>query len=152
MRTGLQLPRPMHALGKMIQAYGEGVPFVITGTDWPTRDGSGLRDYIHVWDLATAHVATLTQFDALARSVTAINLGTGTGSTVRELLGAFNHVADRPVEVREAGRRPGDVAGAYTRIDRAVRLLGWRPQYDVAEGIRHSLQWAAIRNDMLPTA
>jgi UDP-glucose 4-epimerase len=55
-RTGLQLRRPTHALGKMIQALDEDVPFVITGTDWPTRDGSGIRDYIHVWDLATAHV------------------------------------------------------------------------------------------------
>jgi UDP-glucose 4-epimerase len=152
MRTGLQLRRPTHALGKMIQAYEEGVPFVITGTDWPTRDGSGIRDYIHVWDLATAHVAALTRFDTLAGPVTAINLGTGTGTTVRELLDAFNQVADRPVEAREAGRRPGDVVGAYTRIDRAVRLLGWRPQYDITDGIRHSLQWAAIRDAMLPGA
>ena len=65
MRTGLQLARPTHALGKMIQAQEEGVPFLITGTDYPTRDGSGLRDYIHVWDLATAHVAALNRFDAL---------------------------------------------------------------------------------------
>ena len=152
MRTGLQLRRPTHALGKMIQAYEEGIPFVITGTDWPTRDGSGIRDYIHVWDLATAHVAALTRFDTLPGPVTVINLGTGTGTTVRELLNAFNQVAGRRVEAREAGRRPGDVAGAYTRIDRAVRLLGWRPQYDVADGIRHSLRWAAIRDDILPTA
>lgn len=152
MRTGLLLPRPTHALGKMIQALEEDVPFVITGTDWPTRDGSGIRDYIHVWDLASAHVAALTRFDILPGPVSVINLGTGTGTTVRELLDAFNQVADRPVEAREAGRRPGDVAGAYTRIDRAVRLLGWRPRYDVAEGIRHSLQWAAIRDDVLPMA
>jgi UDP-glucose 4-epimerase len=152
MRTGLQLRRPTHALGKMIQAQEEGVPFVITGTDWPTRDGSGIRDYIHVWDLATAHVAALTRFDTLPGPVTAINLGTGTGTTVRELVDTFNRVSDRPVQAREAGRRPGDVAGAYTRIDRAVRLLAWRPQYDVADGIRHSLQWTAIRDDILPTA
>jgi UDP-glucose 4-epimerase len=150
MRTGLQVRRPTHALGKMIQAQEDGVPFVITGTDWPTRDGSGIRDYIHVWDLATAHVAALTRFDALPGPVTAINLGTGTGTTVRELLGMFNRVSDRPVQAREAGRRPGDVAGAYTRIDRAARLLGWQPQYDVADGIRHSLQWAAIRDEILP--
>jgi UDP-glucose 4-epimerase len=58
-------------------------------------------------------------------------------------------VADQPVEAREAGPRPGDVAGAYTRIGRAERLLAWRPQYDIAEGIRHSLQWAALRDDVL---
>jgi UDP-glucose 4-epimerase len=149
MRTGLQLRRPTHALGKMIQAQDEGVPFLITGTDWPTRDGSGIRDYIHVWDLATAHVAALTRFDALPGPVTAINLGTGTGTTVRELLAAFNRVGGHPVEAHEAPRRPGDVAGAFTRVGRAERLLGWRARYDVAEGIRHSLQWAARRDEML---
>jgi UDP-glucose 4-epimerase len=149
MRTGLQLPQPTHALGKMIQAQEEGVPFVITGTDWPTRDGSGIRDYIHVWDLATAHVAALTRFDALPGPVTVINLGAGTGTTVRELLDMFNRVSDRPIGAREAGRRPGDTAGAYTRTGRALSLLAWRPQYDIADGIRHSLQWAAIRDDML---
>ena len=149
MRTGLQMPRPGHALGKMIQARDDGVPFLITGTDYPTRDGSGIRDYIHVWDLAHAHVAAVAKFDALPGRAPAINLGTGTGTTVRELLDAFNRVVGRPIEAREAARRPGDVAGAYTRIDRAMRLLDWRPQYDIAEGIRHSLEWAAVRDDVL---
>ena len=149
MRTGLQLRRPTHALGKMIQAHDEDVPFVITGTDWPTRDGTGLRDYVHVWDLATAHVAALTRFDTLPEHVTVINLGTDAGTTVRELLEMFNRVSNRPIRAREAGRRPGDTVGAYTRIDRAVRLLGWRPQYNATEGIRDSLQWAAIRDEVL---
>ncbi len=149
MRTGLALRQPTHALGKMIQAHEEGVPFQITGTDWPTRDGSGIRDYIHVWDLAAAHVAALTRFDALPGPVTVINLGSGTGTTVRELLAAFNLVADHPVEGRDGARRPGDVAGAYTRAGRAGQLLGWQPRYDITEGIRHSLQWAALRNEIL---
>ena len=149
MRTGLQSARPTHALGQMIRARAEGVPFVITGTDWPTKDGTGLRDYVHVWDLAEAHVAALKQFDSLPGPVTAINLGTGTGTTVRELADAFNRVSDQPIQVRGAGRRPGDVAGGYTRVNRAERLLGWRAQRDVAEGIRQSLQWAAIRDEVL---
>ena len=85
-----------------------------------------------------------------ARPATAVNRGAGTGTTVRELLAAFNRVPGRPVEVREAGRRPGDAVGACSRIDRAERLLGWRPQYDLAEGISHSLQWAALRKEILP--
>ena len=149
MRTGLQLRRPTHCLGKMIQAAEDGVPFLVTGTDYPTRDGSGIRDYVHVWDLAAAHVAALGRFDAWPGPATVINLGTGTGTTVRELLDAFNRVADRPVQARDAARRPGDVAGAYTRTDRARLLLGWQAQHDITEGIRHSLQWAAIRDEVL---
>jgi len=150
MRTGLQLARPTHALGQMIRAHQEGVPFEITGTDWPTRDGTGLRDYVHVWDLAAAHVAALRRFDSLPGQTAAFNLGSGTGTTVRELLAAFIEVTGRPVQVREAGRRPGDMAGACTRIGRAERLLGWRLRYDIAEGINHSLQWAALREQILP--
>jgi UDP-glucose 4-epimerase len=153
MRTGLQLRRPSHALGKMIEAWEDGVPFLLTGTDYPTRDGTGIRDYLHVWDLATAHVRALARFDAIATGTgghTAVNLGTGTGTTVRELLDAFNSLTGRPIQVIEAPRRPGDVAGAYTRTDRARRLLGWHAQYSIAEGIKHSLQWAAIRDELLP--
>ncbi|MGH3242893.1 MAG: UDP-glucose 4-epimerase GalE [Spirillospora sp.] len=155
MRTGLQLPRPSHALGKMIQARDEGRPFTITGTGWPTRDGSGIRDYVHVQDLAAAHLAALTRFDTLLPGTagsTAINLGTGTGTTVRELLDAFNQVVDTPITAAETGPRPGDVAGAYTRSDRAARLLDWAPHYSLTEGIAHSLQWAAQRDQILNTA
>jgi len=151
MRTGLQVPKPTHALGKMMQAQEEHAPFRITGTDYPTRDGSGIRDYIHVWDLATAHVAAIKEFDAVlsANTSTVINLGTGVGTTVRELLDAFNSVASTPIQAQNAPRRPGDIAGAYTRIDRARRLLDWQPEYRITQGIQHSLQWAAVRGAML---
>ena len=95
-------------------------------------------------------MAALGRFDALPGPATAINLVTDRGTTVRELADAFNRVADSPIQVREAGRRPGDVVGAYTRIGRAERLLGWRARYDIADGIRHSLQWAAVRDEILP--
>ena len=149
MRTGLQLRQPTHALGSMILAHDQDVPFLITGTDYPTRDGSGLRDYIHIWDLAAAHLAALSRFDALPGPALAINLGTGRGTTVRELLAEFNRAVERPVPAGEAPRRPGDIAGAFTRIDRAERLLGWAPQYDLHDGIRHSLQWAVARDEIL---
>ena len=78
-----------------------------------------------------------------------INLGTGTGTTVRELLDAFNSVTDTPIASEDADSRPGDVAGAYTRSDRARQLLSWNPRYTVADGIGHSLRWAAVRDEML---
>jgi UDP-glucose 4-epimerase len=152
MRTGLQLARPSHALGQMIMRSENGDAFQITGTDYPTRDGSGIRDYIHVWDLASAHLAALTGFDGLlagSAGSAAINLGTGRGTTVRELLSEFNRCVDRPVAAADAPRRPGDVAGVYARNDLAVKRLSWRTEYSIAEGIRHSLQWADRRNQVL---
>jgi UDP-glucose 4-epimerase len=151
LRSGLQDRYPSHALGKLIQAHQAGEAFQITGTDYPTRDGSGIRDYVHVWDLATAHLAALRSFDSALAGATsvAINLGTGTGTTVRELVAAFNSVVESPVAVVEAPRRPGDPAGAFTRSQRARQLLDWEPAHSLADGIRDSLRWAAVRDSLL---
>ncbi|GAA1962331.1 UDP-glucose 4-epimerase GalE [Catenulispora subtropica] len=151
-RTGNPNPNPSHVLGKMITAYESDEPFHITGVDWPTRDGSAIRDYIHVWDLAEAHVAALRNFDAIVARHSAgevpyevINLGTGDGTTVRELADAFQDVVPGELEVKTAPRRPGDVIGAYTGTAKARRLLGWAPKFTVAEGIRDALTWARVR-------
>lgn len=154
MRSGLQVRRPTHALGKMIEAMTNGEEFAITGVAWPTRDGSGIRDYIHVWDLAQAHIEALRRFDTLvAASDTpgyqVVNLGTGRGTTVRELLASFEAVTGRPLPSVETGPRPGDNAGAYTRSDRAARLLEWRPRFSLEEGISHTLQWFERRDSVL---
>jgi UDP-glucose 4-epimerase len=151
LRSGLQLRCPSHALGKLIEAHQSGEAFQITGTDYPTRDGSGIRDYVHVWDLASAHVAALRSFDRVLGDATsaAINLGTGTGTTVRELVAAFNSVVSPPVAAVEAPRRPGDPAGAFTRSERARRLLGWQPVHSLANGISDSLRWAEVRDSVL---
>ena len=153
MRTGLQIPAPSHALGKLIEAHRDGVPFRVTGVDYPTRDGSGIRDYVHVWDLAGAHLRALEVFDTLFADdlrYNVINLGSGTGTTVFELVEAFNQVVDVPVPVERATRRPGDQAGAFTRSSRAAELLGWRAEHSVADGIRDTLAWFAQRDRVLP--
>jgi UDP-glucose 4-epimerase len=153
MRTGLQSHRPTHLLGKLIEAVDEGTVFEITGTGWATRDGTGIRDFIHVWDLAGAHVAAIQRFDTLlppGGGYQVINLGTGRGTTVREMVSAFESVVGTTLTKREVGPRPGDVAGAYTLNDRARRLLGWTPQLTLEEGIRHSLEWAKLRDKVLP--
>ncbi|MET8526499.1 UDP-glucose 4-epimerase GalE [Micromonospora sp. NPDC005172] len=153
LRTGLQVATPSHALGRLMQAHQTGVPFSVNGLDWPTRDGSGLRDYVHVWDLADAHLRALDRFDDIfavgGAPHTALNLGSGTGTTVLELVAAFNAVVDRPVLVREAPRRPGDTAGAFTRSRRAWEVLGWRAQRDLSTGIVDSLAWHDRRGQVL---
>lgn len=145
LRTGLQNPTPSHVLGRIMQAHAAGEPFTITGTDWPTRDGSGLRDYIHVWDLALAHVAAVQQFDDVASTADpyqVINVGTGDGVTVRELLSAFERVTGATLPVVEVERRAGDQAGAYAIVDRAAELLDWTAQRSVDDGVRDALSWA----------
>jgi UDP-glucose 4-epimerase len=154
MRTGLQIRRPTHVLGKMILAAENGDPFTLTGTDWPTRDGSGIRDYIHVWDLALAHVQALRRFEKVlpadgGKRYEAINVGTGAGITVRELLGAFEEVLGRPIPTVEVGRRPGDSPGCYARTERVGELLDWRATLSVTDGIRHSLRWSRMLGSVL---
>ncbi|MCP2327385.1 UDP-glucose 4-epimerase [Hamadaea flava] len=148
MRTGLQIRNPSHVLGNLIRAWERGERFTITGIEWPTRDGSAIRDYVHIWDLAEAHVAAVREFDAVAgkanRVHQVINLGSGRGTTVRELLAAFEHVTGARLTLREDRPRPGDTAGSFSRNDLAQRLLGWRPKFTTEEGIRHSLEWRAI--------
>jgi UDP-glucose 4-epimerase len=139
----------------MIEAVETGTPFLITGTDFETRDGTGIRDYIHVWDLARAHVAALRKFDSVLDGwpgrYVVINVGTGRGTTVRELVDAMESVRGLPLATVEAERRPGDVAGAFTRVDRARKLLDFECAYSVTDGIRHAQAWAAIRQSRLGT-
>ncbi|MBN9188286.1 MAG: UDP-glucose 4-epimerase GalE [Microbacterium sp.] len=145
MRTGLQTHTPSHVLGRLISAWRSGEPFTVTGTDWPTRDGSGLRDFIHVWDLARAHVDAIRRFDVVTgdgHPYRAINVGAGTGTTVRELVAAFAAVVGEAPQVVDGPRRPGDSAGGYAVVDAAWTLLGWRAELDVAQGIRDSLAWS----------
>ena len=153
MRTGLQDPSPTHALGKLIEASTQDRAFTITGTDWPTRDGSGIRDYIHVWDLARAHVRAIERFDDVVpggeTSYRAINLGTGRGTTVRELVAAFQEATDKPLAIAESGPRPGDAMGTYARTDLARELLDWQAEYSVTDGIRDTVRWFETRDTVL---
>lgn len=146
MRTGLANPSPSHVLGKMVStALGQEPEFLITGVDWPTRDGSGIRDYLHVWDLARAHVCAVERFEQVFADgghYSVINLGSGNGVTVKELLNAFEEVFGKTIPKREAPPRPGDVAGAYANADKAARLLNWKAQLSIQQGIRDALKWA----------
>lgn len=144
MRSGQYLPAPSHVLAKMMQAADGKEPyFTITGTDWPTRDGSGIRDYIHVWDLARAHVLAVERFDEVMkdRRFDAINLGTGQGVTVFELLAAFEQVLGRKLPTKLLPSRPGDVAGACASTEKANRLLRWKAEHSTAQAIADGLKW-----------
>jgi UDP-glucose 4-epimerase len=154
LRSGVYVRAPSHVLGQIVMAArGRRKAFMVTGVDYPTRDGTGLRDYIHVWDLALAHVRALEQFDkVLERSgspKTVINLGTGNGVTVRELISTVERVLDRPVPVLEAPRRAGDAIGGFANVDKARALLKWSTQLSLEDGVRSALEWAARRMEIL---
>lgn len=151
LRTGQQIADPSHVLGRIMNADLRGEPFTITGTDWPTPDGSGLRDYIHVWDLARAHVAALERIDEVCADdpYVPINIGTGLPSTVRDLIAAYQHATNRSPEVRSGPPRPGDVAGVYASADHAADKLGWRAELSLTDGIRDALAWQEVRPQRL---
>ena len=151
LRTGQQIEHPTHVLGKMIDAWMEDSTFTVTGVEWPTRDGSGIRDYIHVWDLARAHVAALEHLDEVTTDdpYQVFNIGTGSGVTVRELVKAFEEGTGRSLNVVYGPPRPGDVAGAYTVSRRAKDLLGWSAELTQADGIRDAIAWLPERKKIL---
>lgn len=160
MRSGPYISNPTHILGRlMAAAQGRADRFKITGTDYLTRDGTGLRDYIHVWDLALAHVATLEKFDnAFELSgqdgepnipFLPINVGTGNGVTVRELVTAFQQASPTLLQVEDAPRRAGDSAGAYADTTRARDYLGWSAQLSISQAMQSAFAWEMVREDRL---
>jgi len=156
MRSGIHVKEPSHVLGKLVDtALGKLPCFEITGTNWPTRDGTGIRDYIHVWDLALAHIQAVEQFEQVFERLggntryAVINLGTGRGVTVRELVTAFEKVYGKEICKVERPPRPGDVAGAYANADTARRLLGWEARLPIEQGIADALRWGEIRHTIL---
>ncbi|NLW72453.1 MAG: UDP-glucose 4-epimerase GalE [Chloroflexi bacterium] len=157
MRTGLHIRYPSHLIGKLVQvALGHEPVFYLTGVDWPTRDGSAIRDYLHVWDLAQAHVAAIEKFDQVIANgreddinYTVINLGTGTGVTVKEFIEDFEKVYGAKILVVEQPPRPGDVVGAYANADKAYRLLGWKTKLSIADGISDALKWGRVRDTII---
>jgi len=154
LQSGVHVREPSHVLGQLVMAArGQKDDFTITGVDHPTRDGTGLRDYIHVWDLALAHVAAVEQFDAVLSGVNAsnvvMNVGTGQGVTVRELVAAFERGFGAPVPVREAPPRLGDAVGAFANVDKINRLLGWSAVSTLDEAIASALAWSEKRRQVL---
>jgi len=110
-------------------------PFVaIYGDDYPTRDGSCIRDYIHVCDLARAHVQALEySMDSMEKGCKAFNLGSGKGVSVKEAIHAFEHATGKTVPLKIADRRPGDLPAIYADTSLAKSVLEWTPQYDLLD-------------------
>lgn len=112
----------------------------VFGDDYPTRDGTGVRDYVHVMDLAEGHVAAL-KFLEKQRSGIVVNLGTGRGTSVREMVAAFERASGKPVPYDVVSRRSGDVASCFADVRKAEESLGWRSTRDVDQMCRDAWRW-----------
>jgi len=122
-------------------ALGTRPPVKMFGTDYPTPDGTAVRDYIHVADLADAHLRALDRLGA-GEASQAINLGTGSGHSVREVVDTVARIGGRPVPVVESPRRDGDPAELVAAPGRAQQMLGWTPRHAALETIvRHAWTW-----------
>lgn len=122
-------------------AVGKRSHVSIFGTDYPTADGTGIRDYIHVEDLAAAHINALDYLRNGGENIT-LNCGYGHGFSVREVLEAVERIANVKLDIRENSRRQGDPPALIARADRIKTLLNWEPHYDDLDTIvRHALAW-----------
>ena len=127
-------------------AVGKLTKLSIFGNDYPTTDGTGVRDFIHVTDLAQGHVAALTylQQQNLPVGFLPINLGTGKGTSVLELVSAFSEVSKKPIPYKFAARRPGDIASCYASADKAKTLLGWEAKLSITDMCKDTWRWQSI--------
>jgi UDP-glucose 4-epimerase len=125
-------------------AVGQRPQLQVFGGDYPTPDGTGVRDYIHVMDLAEGHVAAL---DSLAREpgLLTVNLGTGLGVSVLDMVAAFEKASGRPVPYRIVDRRPGDVAACWADPALALQRLGWRTRRDLKQMCTDAWRWQCHR-------
>lgn len=121
-------------------AVGRRPELSIFGNDYDTRDGTGERDYIHVTDLARAHLAALNYSERHSGCET-INVGTGSGATVLEMVRAFEKASGRKINYRIAKRRPGDVAASFACVRKASELLGWQATLGVEDICRSAWKW-----------
>ena len=131
-------------------AVGRREKLSVFGDDYDTVDGTGVRDYIHVEDLAAGHVAALDWISTHERPLSVWNLGSGHGTSVLELVRAFEEASGRPVPYEVVARRPGDIAVSYADPSLAERELGWRTTRSVADMCADTWRWQQANPDGYP--
>jgi UDP-glucose 4-epimerase len=131
-------------------AVGRREKLLIYGDDYPTPDGTGRRDYLHVEDLAAGHVAALDRIGAVDPGVSTWNLGTGTPTSVQEMVDAFSRACGHPLPTEVAPRRAGDIAESYADPSRAEAELGWRATRTIDQMCEDTWRWQSNNPDGYP--
>jgi UDP-glucose 4-epimerase len=122
-------------------AAGIRAQLTVYGDDYATIDGTCIRDYIHVVDLAKAHVKALNYADEMNKSVDVFNVGTGNGTTVLEVIRAFENINGIKLNYKIGQRRPGDIEQIWADTTKVSEALGWKPQYGVEDMMKHAWAW-----------
>jgi UDP-glucose 4-epimerase len=146
-RNGERHDPETHLIPNLLRSAARGEPFTLTGTDYPTPDGTTVRDYLHVVDLADAHRLALeatADGGPVGDRLIPLNLGSGRGFGVREVISVAEGVLDRTIEVRDAPRRGGDPPELVAKIDRAREVLRWEPRRSTMEEMIASA-WAELQ-------
>lgn len=146
LRAGKRDNIPTHLLSRLIACRVDDKEFVIMGGNWPTRDGSAIRDFVHVGDLADAHVAAVTALlnpDQTLDACTVLNVGSGIGTTILEFVREFELASGDHIRLHVGGRRQGDTRGRVANIERIGQVLEWRTRRTIAMAISDALLWHA---------
>jgi UDP-glucose 4-epimerase len=140
-RAGESIKKPSHLIKRAVQVAVGTLPVLgIFGEDYPTPDGTCIRDYIHVTDLVAAHILALDWLAANGGTLT-MNCGHGAGVSIREVVRAVERATGETLPVRSAPRRPGDPPALIASADRIRTQLGWAPRYDLDAMVTHALAW-----------
>ena len=149
MSCGPEASNSGNIVSRILNAVNKNEPFVINGSDWATRDGTCIRDYSHVWDVAMAHVKAVENFDMAfeARETKGmqylpINIGSGIGSTVKEVVTAYENVSSDKVVIKYGPRRVGDIGGSYASTTLAEKALDWKCELSMEEAILDTIRWS----------
>jgi UDP-glucose 4-epimerase len=133
-----------HLIPLALRAARDGAPIKVFGTDYPTPDGTCVRDYVHVADLADAHIAAL---EALPEVQGSFNLGTGAGDSVQTVLDTVEHITGRRLVREVAARRAGDPPVLVASNSRAAERLGWRPRRSLTNAVTDAWEWMSAHPD-----
>jgi UDP-glucose 4-epimerase len=135
-----QAPGATHIVARILENYLAGQDFVCNGNDYDTPDGTGVRDYIHVVDLAKAHLAAIEHLDH-ANEYKAYNIGTGVGVSVLEIVKAFEAASGKNIAYQIVARRPGDIATCYADPNLAQQELGWKAELTIQQSCEDAWRW-----------
>lgn len=152
-RCGVKDKNPQNIIGHLLRILdGEEKTFKIMGNDWDTRDGTCIRDYVHVWDVALANVKAVENFDRAFEKAEPeyycflpINIGSGVGVTVQEFIYAFENVTGEKINLSYGQRRPGDIGGSFANIYRAKKTIDWESKMTVEDAILDAINWQEVK-------